>query len=366
MRVNYRTATVVLLLATIVLGGFIVYDRVLAPVRTVTVQTSSVNEGCSYVLYQNSGSYQADSCVPGGTGYRESSASSLMADMQTALGSLGGLIQVQKGIWTLTSAWPTVDLSSLVVLSGEGPATIFKPGGAANFDPINPTMVKIFNLNMVDKYGVQVSFTCDLACSDRQQQSFPLDTEAVTAIGTTTVTFLGNYVRLDSQAPAYPALETGYSVIFRNGTVTGSGSVEHTFRVRATVRTAQIKPFYPLFMEPVKGDYNDFIGFRWTSTTNLRLETHLAGTPTFVNVTKTMDTNEHTYELDYQCCAPSATSVAYKYDGVTIGTITTNIMAYPGPNPQTTPYGPELEACEPDGQIMAIYLKTPFLTPVTI
>ena len=363
---NYRAATLVLLLATIVLGGFVVYDRVLAPVRTVTVQTSSVSQGCSYVLFQNSGSYLADSCVPGGTGYRESSATSLMGDMQTVLASSGGLIGVQKGVWTLTSQWPTVDLSSLVVLSGEGPATIFKPGGATNFDPINPTLVKVFNLNMVDKYGVQVSFVCDLDCSDRQQQSFPIDTESAAAIGTTTVTFLGNYIRLDSQAPAYPAFETGYAVTFRNGTVTGSSSAEHSFRVRATVRTAQLKPFYPMFMEPVKGDYADFIGFRWTSTTNLRLETHLGGVSTLVNVAETMDTNDHTYELDYQCCAPSATSVAYKYDGVSIGTITTNVMPYPGASLQTSPYGPELEACEPDGQIMTIYLKTPFITPVTI
>ena len=289
-----------------------------------------------------------------------------MTDMQTALGSSGGLIQVQKGVWTLTSAFPTVDLSSLVVLSGEGPATVFKPGGTANFDPINPALVKIINLNMVDKYGVQVSFTCDLACMDRQEQSFPLDTVSATRIGTTAITFLGNYIRLDSQAAAYPAFETGYAVVFRNGTLTGSGSVEHSFRVRATIRIAQTKPFYPLFMEPTKGDYNDFIGFRWTSTTNLRLETHFGGTPTLLNVPETMDTNDHTYELDYQCCAPSATSVAYVYDGLTIGTITTNIIPYPGPSPATTPYGPELEACEPDGQIMAVYMKTPFLTPVTL
>jgi hypothetical protein len=365
--VNYRAATVFLLLATIVLGGFLIYDRVLGPVRTVTVQNGSVNQGCSYVLYQSSGSFLADSCVPGGTGYKESTATALMSDMQAALGSSGGLVEVQKGTWTLASQWPTIDLSSLVVLSGEGPATLFQPGGTASFDPINASMVRVFNFNMVDKYGVQVSFTCDLECSDRQQLSFPMDTVAATTIGNTIITFLGNYIRLDSQTLSYPAFETGYAVAFRNGTLAGgTNSVEHSFSVRATVRTAQLKRFFPLFMEPVKGDYSDFIGFRWTNTTNLSLETHLRGIATLLNVARNMDTNDHTYELDYQCCALSATQVVYKYDGVTIGTINTNIIPYPGPSLQTTPYGPELEACEPDGQIMAIYLKTPFLSPVTI
>lgn len=364
--IDYRKATIGLVLITVVLSSILVYDRFFAPARTTTVQTGSANSGCSYVLYQNSGSYSADSCIPGKPGYSETTATALLTDMQTALGSLGGRIEVQKGTWVLTSQWPTVDLSSLVVLEGEGPTTLFEPGGASNFDPINPTLVNVFNINMVDKYGIQVSFTCDPACNGQLHQSFPLDTDVAAHIGTTTVTFLGNYIRLDSQALAYPALVTGYAVAFSNGTVTGSpSSNEHALGFRGIVRTVQLRPFFPLFMEPIKGDYNNFIGFRWTSPTNLRLETHLAGVSTMLNVAKTMDTNDHIYELDYQCCAPSATSVVFKYDGTVIGTITTNIIPYPGPNLQTTAYGPVLEACEPDAQIMALYLKTPFLTPVT-
>jgi hypothetical protein len=113
-------------------------------------------------------------------------------------------------------------------------------------------------------------------------------------------------------------------------------------------------------MEPVKGDYNDFIGFRWNNPTSLQCRTSAGGVATSTNVTKTMDTKDHAYEIRYQ-----SNQVTFLYDGATICTHTTNIVQYPGPSSNKTPIGPVLETCEPDNQIMAIYLKTPFLIPAT-
>lgn len=349
---RWKLATGILALTLVIIGAFEV-NAIPAPGRSSVIEPGSFSEACTYVLYQDSGSFLANSCLTGGNDFKESTASALMADMQTALATSGGEIGVQKGTWTLTSQWPTTNLKNLVVLVGEGPTTIFAPSGG--FDPINVTLVNVFNFNMNDKYGIQVSFVCDLVCSGQQQQSFPLDTVAATGIGTTFVTFLGNYIRLDSQAAAFPAFETGYAVIFRNQTS------YHSFRIRATLRFSALLGNYPLFFEPVKGDFGNFTGFRWTSTTNLRCRTSFDNVVTETNVAKTMDTNDHTYEIQYQ-----SNSVKFLYDGSLICTHTTNIFPYPlGPG-INKPLGPELEACEPDGQIMAIYLKTPFLTPVTV
>lgn len=351
LKTNWKLVSVLLAIALVVLGSYEVFS-IISPSQSNV--SNFIGGPCTFVLHQDNGSFLADNCVTGKTDYREQSSDTLFGDMQTVLGSTGGQLYIRKGTWTLASQWPTVDLSTLAILRGEGPQTRFVASGAANFDPLNATRISIFDLDMVDRYGVEVSFTCDSTCQANQQQAFPLDVASARAVGTTYVDFLGNYIRLDSRASAFPALETGYAVVFRNQ------SSVHSFRVRATVRVGQTKLFYPLFMEPVKGDYNDFTGFRWTSTTNLMCRTSTGGSATQNNATEMMDTRDHTYEIRYQ-----SNQVTFLYDGVTICTNTTFIMPYPGLSSNRNPIGPVLETCEPDNQIMAIYLKTPFLIPVT-
>ncbi len=353
LRINWKLVSVVLAITLVVLGSYEVFS-IIVPSQFNGNAGNFIGGPCTFILYQDSGSFLADNCATGKTEYREQSSDTLLGDLQTVLASTGGELYVRRGTWVLASQWPTVDLSTLTILRGEGPQTRFVASGSANFDPINATRVSLFDIDMVDRYGVEVSFTCDPACRASQQQAFPLDVASARAVGTTSVDFLGNYVRLDSRAAAFPALETGYAVVFRNQ------SGVHSFRVQATVRVAQTKPFYPLFMEPVKGDFNDFIGFRWNNQTSLQCRTSQGGVALQKNVTELMDTKDHVYEIRYQ-----SNQVTFLYDGATICTNTANIIQYPGLSSNKTPVGPVLEACEPDNQIMAIYLKTPFLIPVT-
>ncbi len=353
LRINWKLVSILLAIALVVLASYEVFS-IIAPSQSNANVSNFIGGPCTFVLYQNSGAFLADNCATGKNDYREQSSDTLFSDMQTVLASTGGQLYIRKGTWILASQWPTVDLSALAILRGEGPQTRFVASGAANFDPLNATRISLFDLDMVDRYGVEVSFTCDSTCQASQQQAFPLDVASARAVGTTYVDFLGNYIRLDSQKAAFPALETGYAVVFRNQ------SGVHSFRLRAIVRVAQTMPFYPLFMEPVKGDYNDFTGFRWTSTTNLMCRTSTGGSSIQNNATETMDTKDHTYEIRYQ-----SNQVTFLYDGATICTNTNFIMQYPGPSSNKAPIGPVLETCEPDRVIMAIYLKTPFLIPVT-
>ena len=344
--------SIALAIVLVVLASYEVFSKI-SPQSNGNVSTF-IGGPCTFILYQDSGSFLAENCATGKTDYREQTSDTLFGDVQSVIAATGGELYVRRGTWTLSNQWPSVDLSTLAFLRGEGPQTRFVASGAANFDPLNATRVSLFDLDMVDRYGIEVSFMCDPACMASQQQAFPLDVASARAVGTTSVDFLGNYVRLDSRTAAFPALETGYSMIFRNQ------SSVHSFSVQATVRVAQTKPFYPLFMEPVKGDFNDFIGFYWNSLTNLQCRTSLAGAATLKNVPEMLDTRDHTYEIRYQ-----SNQVTFLYDGTTVCTNTTNIIQYPGLSSNKTPLGPVLETCEPDNQIMAIYLKTPFLIPVT-
>lgn len=353
VHVNWKLATVLLAITLAILASYEAFSIIAPSPSNANVQNFA-GGACTFILYQDSGNFLADDCVTGKNSYTEQSSDALFADIQNTLSSTGGTIDIRKGVWTLGSQWPTVDLSTLAVLVGEGPQTKFVASGTANFDPLNATRINLVNLDMVDRYGVEVSFTCDSACLGRQLQSFPLDVDSAKAVGVTYVDFLGNYIRLDSRIKAYPALETGYGVVFRNQ------SSYHSIRLRVTVRVAQTKPFYPLFMEPVKGDYNNFTGFQWTNTTNLMCRTASRAFAQQNNYTTTMDTKDHTYEIRYQ-----SNNVTFLYDGKTVCKNTQFITQYPGLSVNKNPISPVFETCEPNNEIMAIYLKTPFLIPVS-
>lgn len=353
-RINWKLTSILLAITLAILASYEALSLI-TPAQSNGAVQNFAGGACSFIIYQDSGGFFANDCTTGKNAYTEQTSDLLFSDIQGALSSTGGTVDVRKGTWTLAGQWPTIDLSSLAILRGEGPQTKFVASGSANFDPLNVTKINLLNLDMVDRYGVEVSFTCDTACIARQLQSFPLDIESARAVGVTSVDFLGNYIRLDSHIRSYPALETGYGVVFRNQ------SLYHSIRLRATVRVAQTKPFYPLFMEPVKGDYNNFTGFQWTSTTNLMCRTASRAFAQQNNATGiTMDTKDHTYEIRYQ-----SNNVTFLYDSRAVCTNTQFITQYPGASPNRTPISPVFETCEPNNEIMAIYLKTPFVIPVS-
>src|SRR5207245_645776 len=111
------------LMALAFFGGYEIAHSIPAPGRNAIVTPGSFSENCSYVLYQDSGSFLANNCTSGDNDFKESTANALMADMQTALGTVGGEVAIQKGDWTLSSIWPSVNMKSLVVLMGEGSKT---------------------------------------------------------------------------------------------------------------------------------------------------------------------------------------------------------------------------------------------------
>ena len=125
-------------------------------------------------------------------------------------------------------------------------------------------------------------------------------------------------------------------------------------RVTATIRvstTANL--WFPLFLEPYKGDYADFIGMEWLSATQLNCRSRLAGVDQSVTYTTTEDTNDHVYELRYL-----TTSVKCLIDGFVFATLTTNLYQY-GYNISGRANGPEVECCEPNSAAMSTYLKMP-------
>src|SRR5207245_10796392 len=103
----------------------------------------------------------------------------------------------------------------------------------------------------------------------------------------------------------------------------------HTFSVQATLRVStNTLSWFPLFMEPFKSDFSNFIGFYWTSSTNLRVRVSSGGVATEINTVITMDTNDHIYKITYKSCGPGQ-FVGFNFDSTNVEFPSNNMTTYP-------------------------------------
>jgi hypothetical protein len=159
----------------------------------------------------------------------------------------------------------------------------------------------------------------------------------------------GNYTSyFDGDLLVMETLATGQFPAFRTGrAVVPPANNVSVFRT--TLRTSVAADFYPLFAEPNKGDYANFIGFHFLAPSTLRSLTRSGGVETVTVISSSFDpTVWHTYEIWY---APG--EVVFVVDGAeyrhftNIGTI----------------HSREWEFAEPAGTVMKIWVKPPYLEP---
>lgn len=295
-------------------------------------------------------------------------------DMTAFMGQLStsGILCFSPQTFTFNSQWPSSSLTSTTLVVGSGPSTLINPGGAANFDPINATLVQTRDFRMTDRHGIVVDFTFDSTGLDQSLQSIPLNLFGSTSTDFPgiSVDLLGNYLRVDTNGLTnkFPAITSGFAVVMTNGT--SATFPYHRLIVQASVRASVAASFFPFFMEPIKGEFGNFIGFEWIGPcpcTTLTMLTKVAGTATTLTASKTLDTNDHTYKIDYICCVSGVSKVTFYYDGAQQAVSTTNIYQYPSSNlgGNLGVIGPTLECCEPNGVNMAVYLKSPFIQALT-
>src|SRR2546427_2674418 len=115
-----------------------------------------------------------------------------MTTFVNGLSSLAGELCLSPQTFTFNSQWPSSNIFSTTLLVGSGPSTLVNPGGAANFDPINVTLVQTRDFRMTDKHGIVSDFTFDSVGLDQSLQSIPLDLAIPAAdFAGTSVTLLG-------------------------------------------------------------------------------------------------------------------------------------------------------------------------------
>lgn len=143
-------------------------------------------------------------------------------------------------------------------------------------------------------------------------------------------------------ADRWPALRTGQALV-----TPGNNRIS----LRATLKASAALSFYPLFCEPYKGDFANFIGFWFAAPNILRLLTRAAGAETTTTISPFDPTIWHTYEIWYA----GGSEVVFVLDGTqywhttNLGTIHTR------------------EWClgETDGTVMKVTVKPPYLEMAT-
>ena len=149
----------------------------------------------------------------------------------------------------------------------------------------------------------------------------------------------GEYFVVETTAAGiYPSLSTGYAIVNQD-------DANRRLKIRATVKIDPTdKGCFLLFAEPYKGDYPNFLGFRWVIPDKLRMLTRLAGGEEVTDYVVADITGDHTYEIYYK-----DTEVRFLFDDTVRAIHNTNISSPPH----------TWAACEPDGTIMSCYLKYP-------
>jgi len=164
---------------------------------------------------------------------------------------------------------------------------------------------------------------------------------ALLASGTELIDGL-NYIGLRQKVTGeWPAFATGYAIYNR-------GDPVRSLIVEATIKADRDDAsFHVLFAEPYKGDYDNYLGFRYDAPTKkLERRTRSGGVETLSSADSPDVTEWHTYKIRYQ-----TDKVYFFVDGVQLAAHTTNISSPPH----------EWMCCEPAGTIITLLLKLPYL-----
>ena len=293
----------------------------------------------SYIIANYNSTVVAVNGVTGKIDYN-GTWSSVTQSAVTALSS-GGLILVKAGTYTATATVPNADVSSTIMIRGEGPGTIINQSGG--IDAIDTDLIQAKDLIFQDKNSVSCDLTINQKKNLERLGSLPIINNLYRAANAS-LKYLGNYIRITTTAVSFPATGTVWGFSPRS-------DAHRTFRVLATIwckpNTAS---FFSLFSEPFKSDFNNFFGFLCDPATGVHMKTRNGGVETetvFVPAAGFFDV-EHTYQIDY-----GTTQIQYTVDGTLRATHNTNINA-------TFPR--EIEAAEPNGiSGVDIYLKHPFI-----
>ena len=160
----------------------------------------------------------------------------------------------------------------------------------------------------------------------------------------------GNYRSyFEGELAVMETLTTGQFPAFRTGRAIVPPA-NNVVAFKTTLKTSVSADFFPLFCEPNKGDYSNFIGFHFIAPSTLRSLTRSADVETVTTISTSFNpTDWHTYEIWY---APA--EVVFRVDGseyrhfTNIGTI----------------HSREWSFAEPAGTVMKIWVKPPYLEPV--
>lgn len=299
----------------------------------------------SYIIYNDGSAVKA---LNGTTGAVDYSSSDPTVVIQNAIGALsgGGTIYLRNGDYTVTTTIPGSDVSSSILLRGEGPRTRILPN-APGFDAINPDLIMLKDLAFQDMNLIECDTTLHQKAIDQLLPSVPQSYSAVNGVE---VKLLGNYMRIrTTKTGLFPNVT---SCVAYTKTFAGNGNVipNAMITIKATIKTYEKQDFFPLFMEPFKSNYDNFCGFKYSASGAHLEQNTISGGSQTQDMTPIDPTVEHTYEMRY-LGGGSTPQVQYYLDGSLLHTHTTNV-----------PTGPRvLQACEPSGTIMSIYLKRPFL-----
>ncbi len=300
--------------------------------------------GPSYVVFQTGGTVYGQNGINGTIEF-QGTATSVLESIASSMAPQGGQVLVVRGSYVLTQTFPEEDSEGPILLTGEGRGTILGNGGQP-FDAVDLEKIGARDLSFEDMNSVLCYTGLSANAMNRAARSLPCDFRGGERLPNTEVRFLGDYIRVRTTAPgSYPAISTGTAVLNRM-------DPDRLLRVRATVRLSPPSASaVPLFAEPYKGDFSNFLGFLWDPP-NLFTITRLDGADT-TNAHLTSEAlmeGDHVYEIEYRL-----NSVRFLFDGGVLDEHTTNISQPPH----------EWSAAEPNGSAMSCYLKRPFLEVVT-
>lgn len=303
------------------------------------------SRGPSYVVFQGQGTVYAQNGDSGRIEY-QGSATEVLESVASALGQRGGQILVKRGDYTLSQSFPGVDPQGPILLAGEGKSTVFL-NGDQGFDSIDLERLDGRDFSFLDMNGVECHTGITANVVNRGFRTLPFDIHGGGILANTEVRLLGDYIRVRTTATGvYPAISTGTAVMNRM-------APDRSLRIRATVRISPTtEGAVPLFAEPYKGDFSNFLGFLWEPP-NLFTITRRDGADTTIPHLTAADLMEgdHVYEIDYR-----DSSVRFYFDNDFLAEHTTNISSPPH----------EWSAAEPNGSVASCYLKEPFFEVVTV
>ena len=155
------------------------------------------------------------------------------------------------------------------------------------------------------------------------------------------ITYDGEYIKLIGASGRYPAIGTGYSFPYQAKRDTFSMSP------RAHVKSDVDTSIYFFFLEPSKGEYDDFQGFRHDGVYHC-MEFRSGGAEEQDNIAGQDWTTEHEFKINHK---KNQTLCQGYIDGVLKAESTDNSKI------SAQPFA--IYCCEPNGVARTLYLKYP-------